>query len=309
VIAIVIVNWNGLRFLDPCLEAVAAQTLPAQRVFVVDNGSADGSVEHLRTRWPAVEVLALGQNLGVAAGNNAGIRRAVEAGADQVLLLNNDATMEPDVLARLHAALAEGGASVWAATPKIVYRSEPGRIWSAGGEMLWWKGLTKDRGTDQLDRGQFDRREIVTYANTCCLLVRATAFARAGLMDEAYFMYFDDSDFCGRLLRAGGRIVYVPEALVRHDVQASSRTGGTGVNHFVVYYSIRNRPRFISRNVPGAGLRLVAHGFTIGSRLVRMGQSAARGDFRTCRVIWTALVDGYVRRRTGATYSTPGLPP
>jgi GT2 family glycosyltransferase len=304
VVAVVIVNWNGLRFLDPCLEAVAAQTLPADRLIVVDNGSSDGSVEHLRARWPAVELLALEQNLGVAAGNNAGIRRALEAGAEYVLLLNNDATMQPDVLARLHAALAAGGAAVWAATPKIVYRSEPGRIWSAGGEMLWWKGLAKDRGTDQLDRGQFDRQEMVDYANTCCLLVRAIAFARAGLMDEAYFMYFDDSDFCGRLQRAGGRIVYVPEALVRHDVQASSRTGATGVNHFVVYYSIRNRPRFINRNVPGAGLRLVAHGFTIGSRFVRMAQSALRGDFQTSRVIWSALVDGYLRRLTGSTYES-----
>jgi GT2 family glycosyltransferase len=146
---------------------------------------------------------------------------------------------------------------------------------------------------------------MVEGALTCCLLVRATAFARAGLMDEAYFMYFDDSDFCGRLLRAGGRIAYVPEAVVQHDVQASSRIRTKGPNHFVVYYSTRNRPRFISRNVPGLGVRLVAHGFTIGTRLVRMAQSALRGDLETTRVIWSALVDGYLHGLTGATYAPP----
>ena len=269
---------------------------------MVDNGSTDGSVAYLRHAWPSVEVLELGRNMGVAAGNNAGIARALAGGADQVLLLNNDATLRPGVIQRLQAALDAGGPGVWAATPKIVYRSDPDTIWSAGGEMIWWKGLSRDRGTDQPDRGQFDRSELVGYANTCCLLLRAEAFARAGLMDEAYFMYFDDSDFCGRLIRAGGKIAYVPEALVLHDVQASSRDEGQPVNHFMVYYTTRNRSRFIQRNVPGVPLRLAAHLFTIASRLVRIGQALRRGDRRTSSVIWRALVDGYIRRLTGPTY-------
>lgn len=299
----VIVNWNGQRLLDSCLEALSSQSVRPSLTIVVDNGSTDRSVAHLRHAWPSVEVLELGRNLGVAAGNNAGIARALAGGADQVLLLNNDATIRPDVIQRLQAALDAGEPEVWAATPKIVYRSDPGIIWSAGGEMVWWKGLSRDRGTDQPDRGQFDRAELVGYANTCCLLIRAEAFARAGLMDEAYFMYFDDSDFCGRLARAGGKIAYVPQAVALHDVQASSRGEGQPVNHFMVYYTTRNRPRFIQRNVPGAPLRVAAHVFTITSRLVRIGQALRRRDRRTSSVIWRALVDGYVRRLTGPTYS------
>jgi GT2 family glycosyltransferase len=302
-VAVVIVNWNGHRLLDSCLEAVAGQTVPADLVIAVDNGSTDGSVAHLRNAWPSVEVIELGRNLGVAAGNNAGIGRALAGGADQVLLLNNDATMRPDVIQQLRSALETGGPDVWAATPKIVYRSDPGTIWSAGGEMIWWKGLARDRGTDHPDRGQFDRSDLVAYANTCCLLLRAEAFARAGLMDEAYFMYFDDSDFCGRLLRAGGKIAYAPRAVVLHDVQASSKGAGQPVNHFMVYYTTRNRVRFIQRNVPGVPMRVLAHLFTISSRLVRMGQALRRGDRRTSSVIWRAIYDGYVRRLTGPTYS------
>jgi GT2 family glycosyltransferase len=299
----VIVNWNGERLLDSCLEAVAGQIEPADLVIVVDNGSTDDSVAHLHKAWPSVEVIELGRNLGVAAGNNAGIGRALAGGANLILLLNNDATMRPDVIQQLTSALRAGGSDVWAATPKIVYRSAPDTIWSAGGEMIWWKGLSKDRGTDDLDRGQFDRGELVAYANTCCLLLRAEAFARAGMMDEAYFMYFDDSDFCGRLIRAGGKIAYVPQAVVLHDVQASSKGAGQPVNHFMVYYTTRNRVRFIQHNVPGAPMKVVAHLFTITSRLVRIGQALRRGDRRTSSVIWRAIYDGYVRRLTGPTYS------
>jgi hypothetical protein len=302
-VAVVIVNWNGQRLLDSCLEAVAAQTMPPGMIIVVDNGSTDGSVAHLSKAWPSVEVIELGRNLGVAAGNNAGIGRALAGGAELVLLLNNDATMRPDVIQQLKSALETGGPAVWAATPKIVYRSDPGMIWSAGGEMIWWRGLSRDRGTDHPDRGQFDRSDLVGYANTCCLLLRAEAFARAGLMDEAYFMYFDDSDFSGRLGRAGGKIAYAPRAVVLHDVQASSKDADQPVNHFMVYYTTRNRVRFIQRNVPGAPLRLLAHGFTISSRLIRMGQALRRGDRQTFSVIWRAIYDGYVRRLTGPTYS------
>jgi GT2 family glycosyltransferase len=302
-IAIVIVNWNGRHLLDPCLEAAAAQTAPAELVIVVDNGSTDGSVAHLHRAWPEVDVIELEKNLGVAAGNNAGIKRALAAGADYILLLNNDADMRPDVIQKLRSALQTGNGAVWAATPKIVYRAAPDRIWSAGGKMVWWKGLNKDRGTGQPDRGQFDQADVVSYANTCCLLIRAEAFHRVGLMDEAYFMYFDDADFCGRVIRAGGRIIYVPEAVVLHDIQASSNRTGAAVNLFMVYYTTRNRPRFITRNVPGAPLRFIAHGFTIVSRFVRMTQAWFRGDRKTLTVIWRALSDGYLRRLTGPTYT------
>lgn len=303
IVAVVIVNWNTQRLLDPCLEAIAGQTMRADLVIVVDNGSTDGSVAHLRNAWPSVEVIELGRNLGVAAGNNAGIGRALAGGADLVLLLNTDATMRPDAIQQLRSALETGGPEVWAATPKIVYRSDPGTIWSAGGEMIWWRGLSRDRGTGHPDRGQFDRSDLVAYANTCCLLLRAEAFARAGLMDEAYFMYFDDSDFCGRLVRAGGRIAYAPSAVVLHDVQASSKGAGQPVNHFMMYYTTRNRVRFIQRNVPGAPMRVLAHLFTITSRFVRMAQALRKGDRQTSSVIWRAIIDGYVRRLTGPTYS------
>jgi GT2 family glycosyltransferase len=299
--AVVIVNWNGRLLLDCCLEALFAQTLRPEQVFVVDNGSTDGSIEHIRTRWPEARAIALGRNLGVAAGNNTGIRAALDAGARTILLLNSDADMRPLALAELSRALAEGGEGTWAAAPKILYRSEPGRIWSAGGTFEWWRGISRDRGTDESDRGQYDQPGDIDYANTCCLLVRAETFERVGLMDEAYFMYYDDSDFSARIRRAGGRIRYVPSAQVLHDVQASSKLEATGRNFFALYYTTRNRARFIRRNSPSGLHRVVAHGFTIGTRMIRIGQAIATGRRREAKLILDALRDGYVGRQTGVT--------
>jgi GT2 family glycosyltransferase len=209
--------------------------------------------------------------------------------------------MRPPALAELRRALEDAGTDVWAAAPKILYRSDPGRIWSAGGAFAWWRGLSRDRGTDEPDRGQYNQPADIDYANTCCLLIRADAFARVGMMDEAYFMYYDDSDFSARVRRAGGRIRYVPSAEVLHDVQASS--GGTAgqPSLFALYYTTRNRPRFIRRNAPTRLHGLVAHCFTIGTRMIRIGQALAAGRWREARLVGQGLRDGYVHGETGVT--------
>ncbi len=298
-IAVVIVNWNGRQLLDSCLQAVFAQTRAAQLVIVVDNGSTDGSMEHLRSRWQAVRAVDLGRNAGVAAGNNAGIRAALDAGARHILLLNNDAILDSGVIGELCDALTDAGDLAWAAAPKILYRSQPDRIWSAGGSFEWWRGVSRDRGTDERDRGQYDDPADIDYSNTCCLLIKAEAFARVGLMDEAYFMYYDDSDFSARVRRAGGRIRYVPTARVLHDVQASSGGAADRPSLFALYYTTRNRARFIRRNAPTLLHRIIAHCFTIGTRVTRIGQALARGRWQEARLVGGALRDGYLRRETG----------
>jgi GT2 family glycosyltransferase len=299
--AVVIVNWNGRQLLDACLEAVFAQSRVPQLVIVVDNGSTDGSLEYLGSRWPAVRVVALGRNAGVAAGNNVGIRAALEADARYILLLNTDAILDPGVIGELSDALVNGGDQVWAAAPKILFRSEPDRIWSAGGRFEWWRGVSRDRGTGEPDRGQYDTPIDIDYSNTCCLLIRAEAFAAVGLMDEAYFMYYDDSDFSARVRRAGGRIRYVPAARVLHDVQSSSGGTQNRPSPFALYYTTRNRARFIRRNAPSLRHRIIAHCFTIGSRVTRIGQALARGRWQEATLVGRALRDGYLRRQTGAS--------
>jgi GT2 family glycosyltransferase len=305
VLAVVIVNWNGRHLLDACLTSVFEQRPAPDRVIVVDNGSTDGSLEHLRSIWPQVAAVDAGSNLGFSGGNNLGIRDALAAGAEHVLLLNNDAQLLPGALAELLAGLEESGAAVWAAAPKILYRANPGVIWSAGGRFDWWRGLSLHRGWDEPDRGQYDRPELVEFGTACCLLVRGRIFREVGLLDEGYFMYFEDSDLSARAGRTGARVAYRPAARVLHDVQASSGRIGSRAPPLALYYWTRNRYRFISRNVRGPVRRLGAHAYVVGTRMVRMAQAALAGRGAEARVIGRAMVDGYLRRATGPTYAAP----
>jgi len=301
-VAVVIVNWNGRELLDQCLASVLSQCPSPTRVIVVDNGSSDGSLTHLGTRWPEVIALDAGANLGYSAGNNLGIRDALAAGAAYVLLLNNDAELLPGALDELVTALEESGPERWAAAPKILYRRDPTIIWSAGGRFAWWRGLSLDRGTDEPDVGQYDRAEPMEFATGCCLLVRASVFREVGLLDDAYFMYFEDSELAARAARTGARVAYRPAARVLHDVQGSTGGNAGGSSPVALYYWTRNRYRFIARNVRGPGRRLVAHTYVLGTRLVRIVQATFAGRFREARLIGRALLDGYVRRATGRSY-------
>jgi GT2 family glycosyltransferase len=298
-LAVVIVNWNGRHLLDACLASVMEQRPAPDRVIVVDNGSTDGSLEHLRAGWPAVVALDAGSNLGFSGGNNVGIRDALRAGSEYVLLLNNDAQLLPGALAELVAALEAAGESVWAAAPKILYRAHPEVIWSAGGTFDWWRGLSLHRGWDEPDRGQYDRPDLVEFGTACCLLVRARVFREVGLLDEGYFMYFEDSDLSARAGRTGARVAYRPAARVLHDVQASTGGANDGPPPLALYYWTRNRARFIARNVRGPVRRIGAHAYMIGTRAVRMAQAILAGRGGEARVIGRAMVDGYLRRATG----------
>lgn len=306
-IAVVIVNWNGRSLLSACLTSVFNQTTPPGLVIVVDNGSTDGSVSYLRTHWPRATVLETEANLGFSGGNNRGISAALAAGSDYILLLNNDAELRPGALEHLRSALQQGGPGEWAAAPKILYRRDPGVIWSAGGRFDWWRGVSVDRGTNEPDQGQYDRAEAVEFANACCLLVRSRAFHHLGLLDEEYFLYFEDADFAARLSRAGGRIVYEPAACVLHDVFGSSRGAPARPSQVALYYSTRNRWQFIAKNAPDPVRRVVAHSFTVLSRLIRMAQAVAQGRVGDALVVGRGLWDAYVRRRRGRTYD-PGAP-
>jgi GT2 family glycosyltransferase len=212
----VVVNWNLPSQTRDCVSSLLASDYPSLRVLLVDNGSTDGSLEILREAFPSLDVLALAQNRGFAAGTNAGIEWAVASGADAVLLVNNDAVVAPDMVSKLVAASSP---LVGVVMPRI-------DVWST--KQLWHAGARR-RGMYPLPRPLLSRDLVhgepatIDYAVGCVLLVRRVVLERVGRLDQRYFMYYEDLDFSDRVRAAGFRIAVVPYARAWHHVGSSLR--------------------------------------------------------------------------------------
>lgn len=246
-IGIVTVTYNSATVLPEFLACILRQDYADFFLYVIDNGSADGSAEITRSLGePRIRIIENRGNHGVAEGNNQGIRAALAERCDAVLLLNNDTAFENQMLSQLVQGLARYPGGM--ATPKIYYHDEPDRIWAAGGYFQPWLGYRNQHyGAGQHDNGQFNSVRQITYAPTCCVLVHKEVFETIGLMDSTYFVYMDDVDFMFRAMKAGFAIAYLPQCKLWHKV--SSLTGGAE-SAFTIRYCTRNRIYFILKNLP-----------------------------------------------------------
>jgi GT2 family glycosyltransferase len=252
-VAIIVLNWNGLNDTLDCLESLDQLGYQGYKVVVVDNGSVDGSVLIIRERFPAVTIIENGENLGYAGGNNVGLRYAMAQGADYALLLNNDTVVEPAFL-RILVDAAEAEPALGIAGPTIYYHERPDVIWSAGGAIDWRRGSTWMVGLDERDEGQFGQvPRTVDFVTGCAMLVRRAALEQAGLLDERFFAYYEETEWCVRASRAGFKIVHVPLAHIWHKISPATQADSPLVH----YYMTRNRLLFLK--VTGAGVRAWLH--------------------------------------------------
>jgi len=222
-VAIVVLNWNRAAEAVACLESLRQADLGGASVLVVDNGSRDGSVETIRRRFPELRVIALPENRGYAGGNNAGIREALEAGAEGVLLLNNDTRVAPDFLVSLLDAM-DSSPDCGAVTSAVHRLDRPDMLDVAYTEVNFGvRHAVKIRGVNKLVWQGWDRRLEVPVVTGCSLLLKAEALRTVGLFDEAYFAYHEDVDWCLRARKAGYRFFYEPFSRVYHEGGASTR--------------------------------------------------------------------------------------
>lgn len=244
---VLVINWNGLEHLQACFDSLLAGTYPNARYVLVDNGSTDDSVAFTRARYgERVEILALGRNLGWSGGNNAGMARALEAGADYVFLLNNDTATAPDALDRL-VAMAEARPETGALAPKMVLFHAPEIINSVGLECSII-GSSWDKGVGRLDAPRWNVSERVIGVCGGAFFLRASALRKTGLLPEDFEIYLDDLDLSLRLWDAGYEIWSCPEAVVRHKFSATLGQGRRA--RWKYYLNTRNRFRVILRNFP-----------------------------------------------------------
>lgn len=291
-VCIVILNWNGRLDTLVCLESVEKIAYPNYSVIVVDNGSVDDSVLAIRAAFPQVKLIETGANLGFSGGNNVGITRALELGADYVLLLNNDTVVEPGLLdAFVAAAKRFPDAGVFSA--KIYFYAEPNRIWYAGARWSTKDGCFKQVGEGELDDGQrFAAACETDYACGCAFFVPAARLHEIGLLDDNFFLYFEETDWCYRARKAGYPSIYVPEAKLWHKVSVSF--GGEG-SPLALYFQTRNRLLWASRHaalprrfaVYAASMRALLHRFVRPLLRARTGRSySLKTWWWAMRMVW-----------------------
>lgn len=248
-VAVIVLNWNRQEDTLATLESLAQVTGPGFETIIVDNGSTDGSVAAVRARFPEMTVIETGENLGFAGGNNVGLRHARQRGADYALLLNNDVVVAPDFLSHLLQVI-DADPSIGVVGPMIYYHDAPDIIWTAGGRIDWTRGKSFMIGVDQRsDDGDYKMRE-VDFVSGCALLVRVATLEKAGYLDPRFFMYYEETEWCVRIQRAGYRILHVPQARIWHKIQPDD---GRARSPLVHYYMVRNRLLFLRATGAGTG--------------------------------------------------------
>jgi GT2 family glycosyltransferase len=248
-VSIIVVNWNGERFLKDCLGALSGQSYGNREIILVDNGSADNSVRFARENFPEVKIVALPENKGFTGGNAAGL---VVAQGAYIALVNNDVRPEETWLENLIEPMLRDG-NVGICAPKLIF--EDPRILNSAGDGLTTAGVGFNRGLGH-NAAQFNTPEPVFGACGAAALYRRRMLDEIGFLDEQFFLYDEDTDLNFRAQLAGWRCVYVPTAVIYHVANATTKR----LSDLHVYYHTRNLEFVWIKNMPqGLMLRFAHH--------------------------------------------------
>ncbi|HXS14528.1 MAG TPA: glycosyltransferase family 2 protein [Candidatus Saccharimonadales bacterium] len=254
-ICIATINFNSEKETHDCL--VSLQRLDTDgldvSIVVIDNGSKSPFVLNDSEKKSGIILIRSEKNVGFTGGSNMGIEYSLSHGCDYVMLINNDTIVDKNLLKELLKPFHDTKETGLVA-PKIYFlkgheyhldqykKEELGKvIWYAGGYVDWANVFTRHRGVDEVDHGQYDKEEKITFATGCCMLIKREVLEKIGKFDDKYFLYFEDGDLSQRILNDGYTIVYNPRAFLWHITAASGEGSGSALHD---YYLTRNRMIF-----------------------------------------------------------------
>ncbi len=292
-VVVVVLNSNRREDTLACLASLAASAYSNQDVILLDNASTDNSVEAVSAAFPAVEIIRLRENRGYAGNNNVGISSAMAREADWVFVLNEDTVLDPNCVSHLVAA-GESDPAIGIVGPTVYHFDEPDVIQSAGG-LIGPAWESRHLAQNEPDHGQFRQEHDVDWISGCGIMLRRGVIEQVGMIDERYFYYWEETEWCIRAGRAGWRIVHVPKAKLWHKgVQRDYHP-----SPHVTYYATRNRLMTLARHrAPvkswtGAFMQI---GRTLVSWTIRPRWRAMR---QHRRAMWRGVVDFAFRRWGG----------
>jgi GT2 family glycosyltransferase len=300
-IAVVVVNYNSARYVEEFCSSLSAVGDPAWDLIVVDSGSTDGSMDVIATAFPEATLVRAAENIGFAAGCNRAIEMCIERGYAYALFLNNDVKLTTGFLRVLRDAADERTLVV----PKILYYDDPRLISTHAGGFDWTLGVFRETYGGKPDSTATSRRrDDLDTASFCCALTPLGAFREAGMLDERFFMYYEETDFIRRAREHGYRVRYEPAAVIYHHESGAS--GGGWMTPFKQYYATRNRLYLVRKH---ARSRLLYAWFTLyfwATRLASAAKMIVRREFRLLRAMSLGVRD-YYRGRMGRTMEVHDL--
>jgi len=243
----IVLTWNNYKDTKECIVSLLRSSLPFTSIIVVDNGSQDDSFERLKRdfkNFPSIYFISNPTNYGFAKGMNVGIQRALSQETDYIFLINNDTIIDIDCIKRLHAVMVNEQL-VGITGPRIFYYTEPQRVWHGGGYYSQLKmGVVVPEKNKLGEKCDGNTRQ-VTFLTGCAMLIKQEVFQKVGLLDEDYFLYEEDVDFCLRAVRAGFKLLYVPSAKVWHKIETIPKDR---TSPFILYHMARSRIIFLRKN-------------------------------------------------------------
>ncbi len=284
-IGIITVLYKSESVLPEFFQSLEQQTYKNFVLYVIDNKSPDNSLalsEEFKTKslFETV-VIANADNYGVAKGNNIGIKQALADNCDYVLLSNNDVTFGAETIANLLNETLKFNADM--SVPKIYFHGT-NLIWLAGGYFVKRNGWSRHIGYLEQDNGQYNTAQRTDYAPTCFMLIRKNVFDQIGMMDEMYFVYWDDTDFVYRALNAGKLLWYFPSSVVNHKESTS-----TGIlSDFSIYYKYRNFVYFTIKNRH----TIYATYILLGNLFIHIFKNTLIWNYKQWKIAFKAMIDG-----------------
>lgn len=245
-VSIIILNWNGKKDTIECLESLKKVTYPNYEILLVDNGSADGSIEYFKEYYQDLEIIKNMENKGFAEGNNIGIRKAIENKADYILLLNNDTEVDSEFITEL-VNVAVTNNNIGIVGPIIYEFEDKNSIQSFGIRLKLYNGRTyniKSKNKNIQLSNYIEKRD---YLTGCAMLIKTSVFEKIKGFDPVYFAYWEDTDLCFQVRKNNYSIYVTSNSKIWH--KGSQSTGGY-MNKNAYYYYIRNSLYFYYKNFP-----------------------------------------------------------
>lgn len=301
-VGIVVLNWNSYADVAQCLDSIRRLDYGNTDVVVVDNGSTDSSGQDIDDDYSGLEVVRSNKNQGFSAGNNIGIQRLRDRGADYILLCNNDIRLPDGHTLRELVEIMEAEPEIGIITPEINEYPNTDTVWFRRGEInqmlgtyyhnknrKWYlhgskRSESKIRVNTPQNGYELIKNEYLPFS---CALFRETLFSEVGLLPEEYFLYVEDVEYCLRTMNAGYQLATVPGVKVYHEKSSDS-----SLSPIRSYYGVRNHYLFVRRNRGEINLRLFYPTYAL-SVLLLFTQRILAGNFVSAKAVIRGVIDAF----------------